>query len=40
MVSDGVLAVDRFVRRFAAADAVVMTTYYAAQILIALSVRA
>jgi uncharacterized membrane protein YhhN len=40
MVSDGVLAIDRFVRRFAAADAVVMTTYYAAQILIALSVRA
>ena len=40
MVSDGVLAIDRFVRGFAAADAVVMTTYYAAQILIALSVRA
>jgi len=40
MVSDGVLATDRFARPFAAADAVVMVTYYAAQILIALSVRA
>jgi uncharacterized membrane protein YhhN len=39
MTSDGVLAVDRFARRFAAADGVVMTTYYAAQMLIALSVR-
>ncbi len=38
MVSDGVLATDRFARRFRAADAVVMTTYYAAQVLIALSV--
>jgi len=40
MVSDGVLATDRFARPFAAADAVVMVTYYAAQVLIALSVRA
>jgi len=38
MVSDGVLAIDRFARRFEAADGVVMTTYYAAQVLIALSV--
>lgn len=35
LVSDGVLAVDRFARPFAAAHAVVMTTYYAAQVLIA-----
>ena|ERR1051326_709295 len=40
MISDGVLAVDRFARPFAAADGAVMTTYYAAQALIALSVRA
>jgi uncharacterized membrane protein YhhN len=40
MTSDGFLARDRFVGRFAAADAAVMTTYYAAQALIALSVRA
>ncbi|HJQ85589.1 MAG TPA: lysoplasmalogenase [Candidatus Binatia bacterium] len=40
MVSDGVLAVARFARAFPAADAVVMTTYYLAQALIALSVRA
>jgi uncharacterized membrane protein YhhN len=39
MVSDGVLATNRFARPFAAADAVVMVTYYAAQVLIALSVR-
>jgi uncharacterized membrane protein YhhN len=38
--SDGFLAVDRFARRFASADAAVMVTYYAAQTLIALSVRA
>lgn len=37
MVSDGSLAVDRFARPFRAADAVVMTTYYAAQALIASS---
>ena len=36
-VSDGVLAVDRFARPFAGAYAVVMTTYYAAQVLIAAS---
>ena len=40
MVSDAVLASDRFARRFAAADAVVMTTYYAAQTLIAASALA
>jgi uncharacterized membrane protein YhhN len=39
MVSDGVLAVDRFAHRFRAAEAIVMATYYAAQILIALSAR-
>jgi uncharacterized membrane protein YhhN len=37
LVSDGVLAVDRFARPFAAAHAVVMTTYYTAQVLIARS---
>jgi uncharacterized membrane protein YhhN len=37
MTSDSVLALNRFARPFAAADAVVMTTYYAAQALIALS---
>jgi uncharacterized membrane protein YhhN len=35
LVSDSVLAYDRFARRFAGAHAVVMVTYYAAQILIA-----
>ncbi len=40
MVSDGVLALDRFVHRFGAAHAVVMVTYYAAQTLIAASVAA
>jgi len=39
MLSDGLLAIDRFARRFEAADGAVMTTYYAAQTLIALSVR-
>jgi uncharacterized membrane protein YhhN len=39
MLSDGLLAVDRFARRFPGAEAAVMTTYYAAQALIALSVR-
>ena len=39
MLSDGLLATDRFARRLRAADAIVMTTYYAAQTLIALSVR-
>ncbi len=38
MASDGVLAVDRFARRFPAAHAVVMVTYYTAQTLIAASV--
>ena len=38
MASDGVLAYDRFVRGFALAPAIIMTTYYAAQVLIALSV--
>jgi uncharacterized membrane protein YhhN len=39
MLSDGILAVDRFAWRFAAAEGAIMTTYYAAQTLIALSVR-
>lgn len=38
MASDGVLSYDRFVRRFALAPAIIMTTYYTAQVLIALSV--
>jgi uncharacterized membrane protein YhhN len=38
MTSDGVLAYDRFVRRFDLATGAIMTTYYAAQVLIALSV--
>jgi uncharacterized membrane protein YhhN len=37
MVSDGILATDRFARPFAAADAAVMVTYYAAQAFIASS---
>ncbi|HEY3191120.1 MAG TPA: lysoplasmalogenase [Solirubrobacteraceae bacterium] len=37
MTSDSVLAVNRFAYPFAAADLVVMTTYYAAQVLIAWS---
>jgi uncharacterized membrane protein YhhN len=37
LVSDSVLAIDRFATPFAAAHAVVMVTYYAAQILIARS---
>jgi uncharacterized membrane protein YhhN len=37
--SDGILATNRFVVRFASAHAWVMLTYYAAQTLIALSVR-
>jgi len=40
MTSDGVLAVDRFARRFHPAHALVMITYYAAQTLIAASVTA
>ena len=39
MVSDGVLAVDRFAHRFRIAEAIVMATYYTAQVLIALSAR-
>jgi len=39
MLSDGLLATDRFARRLRAAEPAVMTTYYAAQTLIALSVR-
>jgi uncharacterized membrane protein YhhN len=37
LVSDGVLSVNRFARPFAGAHAVVMVTYYAAQMLIARS---
>jgi uncharacterized membrane protein YhhN len=37
LASDGMLAVDRFVRRFTGAHAAVMVTYYAAQMLIARS---
>jgi len=37
MTSDALLAEDRFARPFAAADAAVMVTYYAAQTLIAAS---
>jgi len=40
MLSDGLLATDRFARPFRSAEAAVMTTYYAAQTLLALSVRA
>jgi uncharacterized membrane protein YhhN len=40
MVSDSVLAVDRFARPFRASHAVVMVTYYVAQTLIAASVPA
>ncbi len=38
LASDGVLAYDRFVRRLDLAPVAVMTTYYAAQVLIALSI--
>src|SRR5581483_3314723 len=38
VVSDGVLAIDRFRIRFRAAQAVIMSTYVAAQALIAISV--
>ncbi len=37
LVSDSVLAVDRFVKPFQAAQAVILSTYFAAQALIALS---
>ena len=39
MVSDGLLSIDRFAHPFGAAEAAVMATYYAAQTLLALSVR-
>ncbi|HHX63922.1 MAG TPA: lysoplasmalogenase [Chloroflexi bacterium] len=39
VVSDSVLALDRFARPFARAGAVVLGTYYGAQWLIAMSVR-
>jgi uncharacterized membrane protein YhhN len=38
LVSDGVLAINRFVKPFRAAEAVLLSTYFAAQTLIALSV--
>jgi uncharacterized membrane protein YhhN len=38
MVSDATLAMNRFVGRFPAAQAVVMVTYYAAQTMLAWSV--
>jgi len=38
MLSDATLAMDRFVRRFSAAQAIVMVTYYTAQTLLAWSV--
>jgi len=37
LASDSVLAVDRFVKPFRAAQAVILSTYFAAQALIALS---
>lgn len=40
VISDATLAVDRFGRQFAAARVVTLSTYYAAQLLIALSVIA
>ena len=39
VASDSALAVNRFVRHFRGADAVVLATYYSAQTLIALSIR-
>ena len=38
VVSDSVLAINRFVRKFRAAQAVILSTYFAAQWLLALSV--
>ena len=38
MVSDGALAINRFARPFRGAQAVVLGTYFPAQMLIALSV--
>jgi uncharacterized membrane protein YhhN len=40
MVSDSLLALNRFYRPFRLAQATIMTTYVAAQLLIALSVSA
>jgi len=40
VISDATLAIDRFKRQFRAARALTLTTYYAAQLLIALSVTA
>lgn len=40
ILSDSILALDRFVRPFAAAQALLLSTYYLAQWLIALSVQA
>jgi uncharacterized membrane protein YhhN len=39
LISDGVLAINRFMRSFRAAQAVILTTYFTAQWLIALSVQ-
>lgn len=40
MASDGCLAIDRFARKFRAARAIILGTYFASQTLIALSVHA
>jgi uncharacterized membrane protein YhhN len=37
LVSDSVLAINRFAKPFRAAEALLLTTYFAAQTLIALS---
>lgn len=39
LISDGILAVNRFIKPFRAAQAVILSTYFTAQWLIALSVR-
>jgi len=39
LISDGILAVNRFLRPFRAAQAIILSTYFVAQWLIALSVR-
>ncbi|HIC51136.1 MAG TPA: lysoplasmalogenase, partial [Candidatus Marinimicrobia bacterium] len=38
LISDGLLAINRFMRPFRVAQAVILTTYFTAQWLIALSV--
>jgi uncharacterized membrane protein YhhN len=38
MISDSILAINRFAKPFRAAEASLLTTYFAAQALIALSV--